>query len=131
MPSPTFKTLRVLIVDDADEMRRMLRAMLSLLDVLHVEEASDGNEALDRLRAGGKYEMIISDWKMEPMSGFELLERVRCDEALGRIPFILISGNSDPDTGSAALKAGASAFLAKPFEIGDLRAAIIDVLTRW
>ena len=68
----------VLIVDDYGTMRRILRNLLSQIGFVHVDEADDGHSALEKLRERN-FDLVISDWQMEPMSGLDLLKAVRAD----------------------------------------------------
>ena len=78
-------SLRVLVVDDYLNMRRLMRNMLRQIGLRDSEEAADGPAALEQLRRQS-FDVIISDWNMEPMSGLQLLQAIRKDENLGRIP---------------------------------------------
>jgi two-component system chemotaxis response regulator CheY len=120
--------LRVLIVDDFVPMRLMLCDLISEIGVQHVDAAPDGAAALEMLRRAGTYDLIISDWNMEPVTGLELLERVRADATLGNLPFIMVSADGCIERVVTARAAGASFYLVKPFNAGTLKAAIIEAL---
>ena len=81
----------------------------------------------DRLREGG-YGLVISDWNMEPMSGFELLQAVRADEALKDLPFILVTAESTTDRVIAAKHAGVSNYIIKPYTAATLKTKLVSVL---
>ncbi|MBL6946548.1 MAG: response regulator [Rhodospirillales bacterium] len=121
------KETKILIVDDYRTMLRILRNLLRQLDFRNVEEATDGAEALERLREGG-CGLIISDWNMKPMTGIQLLRHVRSDEKLKRIPFIMVTAESKPDNVVAAKQAGVSNYIVKPFNAETLRGKIASVL---
>src|SRR5208283_4059961 len=87
------KSMNVLIVDDYKTMLRIIRNLLKQIDINNVEEATDGAEALAKLRAGS-FGLIISDWNMLPMTGLQLLQEVRADSRLNSIPFIMITAES-------------------------------------
>ncbi|MBX5454272.1 MAG: response regulator, partial [Acidobacteriia bacterium] len=70
------KTTNILIVDDYKTMLRIIRNLLRQIDFHNVDEATDGAEALMKLRTGN-YGLIISDWNMQPMTGLQLLQEVR------------------------------------------------------
>ena len=74
-------SMEVLIIDDYKTMLRIIRNLLKQLGFNNVDEAADGSEALGKLRQK-KYDLIISDWNMEPMTGYELLKEVRSDDEL-------------------------------------------------
>ena len=80
--------MNVLIVDDYKTMLRIIRNLLKQLGFNNVDEASDGAEALEKLRAKD-YGLVISDWNMEPMTGLQLLKECRADGALKELPFII------------------------------------------
>ena len=117
----------ILIVDDYKTMIRIIRNLLKQLGFEDVDEAADGTEALNKMR-GRKYGLVISDWNMEPMTGFELLQRVRQDPSLGHIPFIMVTAESKTDNVIAARKAGVSNYIVKPFSRDTLRAKIDQAL---
>ena len=91
------KTTNVLIVDDYKTMLRIIRNLLKQLDFDNVEEASDGQEALAKLRAG-QFGLVISDWNMQPMTGLDLLKEVRADARLKDTPFFMITAESKTDS---------------------------------
>jgi two-component system, chemotaxis family, chemotaxis protein CheY len=104
----------ILIVDDYSRMLRIIRNLLRQLGYQQVEEASDGADALDKLRQK-PFSLVISDWNMEPMSGLELLRRVRADPALATLPFIMITAEAREAKIAEAQQAGVSAYIIKPF----------------
>src|SRR6187397_590909 len=107
---PIDHSLRVLVVDDFATMIRIVRKLLNQLGFENVESAGDGEAALAKLRQQ-KYDLVICDWNMEPMTGYELLLRVREDRNLASTPFIMITGESKPDHVIAARKAGVSNYI--------------------
>lgn len=121
------KTMNILIVDDYKTMLRIIRNLLKQLDFDNVEEASDGTEALAKLRAGN-FGLVISDWNMEPMTGLELLKEVRADQRLKNLPFIMITAESKTENVIAAKQAGVSNYIVKPFNAETLREKIEKVL---
>ncbi|HET6306651.1 MAG TPA: chemotaxis response regulator CheY [Rhodopila sp.] len=119
--------LNVLIVDDYKTMLRIIRNLLKQIEFENVEEASDGAEALAKLQAGN-FDLIISDWNMEPMTGLQLLQHVRADPKLKHIPFIMVTAESKTENVIAAKQAGVSNYIVKPFNAETLRAKIQKVL---
>jgi two-component system chemotaxis response regulator CheY len=83
----------VLVVDDYQTMVRIIRNLLKQLGFENVDEAADGREALEKMRTR-KYGLVISDWNMEPMTGYELLREVRADKILKPTPFIMVTAES-------------------------------------
>ncbi|MBV1797976.1 response regulator [Siccirubricoccus sp. G192] len=121
------KTTNVLIVDDYKTMLRIIRNLLKQLEFDNVEEATDGQEALAKLRAG-QFGLVISDWNMAPMTGLDLLKEVRADARLRDTPFIMITAESKTENVVAAKQAGVSNYIVKPFNAETLRDKIEKVM---
>ena len=119
--------MNILVVDDYKTMLRILRNLLRQLNFSNIEEASDGNAALKKLR-DVSIDLIISDWNMEPMTGIELLREVRGDGKLKHIPFIMITAESKSENVIAAKSAGVSNYIVKPFNAETLKSKIVTVL---
>jgi len=126
------RSLRVLVVDDYRTMIRILRNLLSQLGFTEVDDASDGAEALRKMREED-YDLVISDWNMEPMTGIDLLQAVRTDDELAETPFIMLTSECTGDPAGEAREAGASNTIVKPFDAATLRnkiAAVFDPALR-
>jgi two-component system, chemotaxis family, chemotaxis protein CheY len=121
------KNTSVLIVDDYKTMLRIIRNLLKQLDFENVEEATDGAEALAKMRAGN-FGLVISDWNMAPMTGLDLLKEVRADAKLKDTPFIMITAESKTENVVAAKQAGVSNYIVKPFNAETLRDKIEKVM---
>lgn len=121
------KATPILVVDDYTTMVRIIRNLLKQLGFENVEEASDGQAALDKLRMKS-YGLVISDWNMEPMTGYELLQQVRADDKLKRTPFIMVTAKSRTENVIAAKKAGVNTYIVKPFTAQTLKAKMTAVL---
>ena len=121
------KTTPILIVDDYKTMLRIIRNLLRQLDFNNVEEATDGAEALTKLRGGG-FGLVISDWNIQPMTGLQLLQEVRADGRLKHLPFIMVTAESKTENVVAAKQAGVSNYIVKPFNAETLRDKIEKVL---
>ena len=113
-------SMPVLVVDDYKTMIRIIRNLLKQLGFANVDEASDGTSALNMMREKD-YGLIISDWNMEPMTGYELLREVRADDRLSRTPFIMVTAESKTDNVIAAKKAGVNNYIVKPFNAETLK----------
>ena len=107
-------SMPVLVVDDYNTMIRIIRNLLKQLGFEDVDDASDGSAALAKLREK-KYGLVISDWNMEPMTGYELLKEVRSDPGLNKTPFIMVTAESKTENVIAAKKAGVNNYIVKPF----------------
>jgi two-component system chemotaxis response regulator CheY len=88
-----------------------------------VDEASDGIAALDIMRQK-QYGLVISDWHMEPMTGYELLREVRADDLLSRTPFIMVTAEARTEKMIAAKKAEANNYIVKPVNAATLKSKI-------
>ena len=117
----------VLVVDDYKTMLRIISNLLKQLGFENVEEASDGTEALEKMKKSS-YGLVISDWNMEPMTGYELLLKVRADDSLKRTPFIMVTAESKTENVIAAKKAGVNNYIVKPFNAATLKQKITAVL---
>ncbi len=113
----------ILVVDDYKTMIRIIRNLLKQLGFEDVDEAADGTEALTKMR-GKKYGLVISDWNMEPMTGYELLKEVRADANLSKTPFIMVTAESKTENVIAAKKAGVNNYIVKPFNAQTLKSKI-------
>ena len=122
-------SMPVLVVDDYNTMIRIIRNLLRQLGFEQIDDASDGKVALAKMRVR-KYGLVISDWNMEPMTGYELLQQVRSDPSLQATPFIMVTAESKTDNVIAAKKAGVSNYIVKPFNAQTLKAKIEAVLSK-
>jgi two-component system chemotaxis response regulator CheY len=113
----------VLVVDDYSTMVRIIRNLLRQLGFEHIDDANDGAAALAKMRTH-KYGLVISDWNMEPMTGYDLLKEMRADPELGRTPFIMVTAESKTENVIAAKKAGVSNYIVKPFNAQTLKTKI-------
>jgi two-component system chemotaxis response regulator CheY len=122
----TDKSLKILIVDDYKTMLRIIRKVLRQIGLLNVDEANDGAEAFAMLKQGD-YGLVISDWNMQPITGLDLLQQVRADDKLSRLPFIMVTAESKIENIVAAKQAGVSNYVVKPFSAETLRTKIDSV----
>ena len=117
---PVDVSMPVLVVDDYKTMIRIIRNLLKQLGFENVNDAADGSEALQKMQ-DKKYGLVISDWNMEPMTGYELLKEVRSDDGLSRTPFIMVTAESKTENVIAAKKAGVNNYIVKPFNAATLK----------
>ncbi len=120
-------SIPILVVDDYQTMVRILRNLLKQIGFTDVDDASDGQAALEKLRAK-KYGLVISDWNMAPMTGYELLQHVRADAELNALPFIMVTAEAKTENVVAAKKAGVNNYIVKPFNAETLRTKISAVI---
>ena len=118
----------ILVVDDYQTMVRIICNLLKQIGYENVDEANNGVQALEKINAK-QYGLIISDWNMQPMTGFELLQKLRACPAHGDTPFIMVTAESKTDNVIAARKAGVSSYIVKPFNAATLKAKIDAVFT--
>jgi two-component system, chemotaxis family, chemotaxis protein CheY len=119
-------SMPILVVDDYNTMIRIICNLLRQLGFNDVDNATDGDSALAKLRER-RYGLVISDWNMEPMSGYDLLREVRSDPQFGKTPFIMITAESKTENVIAAKQAGVSNYIVKPFNAETLRHKIAAV----
>jgi two-component system chemotaxis response regulator CheY len=121
-------SMPILVVDDYNTMVRIIRNLLKQLGFLNVDDATDGSAALAKLRAK-RYGLVISDWNMEPMTGYDLLREVRADPSLVKTPFIMVTAESKTENVIAAKKAGVDNYIVKPFNAQTLQHKIAAVFS--
>jgi two-component system chemotaxis response regulator CheY len=113
-------SMPILVVDDYNTMIRIIRNLLKQLGFQDVDDATDGSAALAKMRSK-KYRLVISDWNMQPMTGYDLLKEVRADAALFKTPFIMVTAESKTENVIAAKKAGVDNYIVKPFNAQTLQ----------
>ena len=116
-------SIPVLVVDDYSTMVRIIRNLLRQLGFADVDDAPDGAAVLAKMHTK-RYGPVISDWNMEPMTGFDLLRQVRGDPELGETPFIMVTAESRTENVIAARKAGVNNYIVKPFNAQTLKSKI-------
>ncbi len=116
-------SMPVLVVDDYNTMIRIIRNLLKQIGFQDIDDAADGSAALARMREK-RYGLVISDWNMEPMTGYELLKEVRADPGLSKTPFIMVTAESKTENVIAAKKAGVNNYIVKPFNAQTLKTKI-------
>ena len=121
------KGISILIVDDYKTMLQIIRPLLQQLGFQNVDGAEDGSQALSKLR-GKSYDLVISEWNIEPVTGYQLLNEVRADDRLKATPFIMITAESKTENVVAAKKAGVSNYIVKPFNAATLKSKMVAVL---
>jgi two-component system, chemotaxis family, chemotaxis protein CheY len=117
---PVNKAMPILIVDDYKTMLRIVRGLLNQLGFNNIDEATDGKMAWEMVQLK-PYGLIVSDWNMEPMSGYEFLKLVRTNEATKKLPFVMVTAESKTENIIAAKQAGVSNYIVKPFNGATLK----------
>lgn len=119
---------KILVVDDFSTMRRFIRGILEQLGYREVEEADDGDSALEKLR-GTRFNLVIADWNMPRMNGLDLVRAIRADEGLKTIPVLMVTAEASKENIIEAVKSGASGYVVKPFSSDVLKEKIEKVLS--
>jgi len=122
-----FGEIRVLVVDDMEDMRNIIRRLLNAMGFSKITLARNGEEALGLLR-GSSFDIVLCDWNMPKMSGRELLEQVRSDPKLLLLPFIMITGENASTQVQSAVAGGVTDFIVKPFSAVRLEQRLNQVL---
>ena len=110
---------RFLVVDDFSTMRRIVRNLLKELGYTNVDEAEDGAMALNKLRSEA-YDFVVSDWNMPVMDGLTMLQEIRKDPALSKLPVLMVTAEAKKENIVAAAQAGANGYVVKPFTAATL-----------
>lgn len=113
------KNMSILVVDDFPTMRRIVRGLLKELGFTNVEEAEDGQDALNKLRTG-TFEFVVSDWNMPNLDGLDMLKQIRADAVLQHLPVLMVTAEAKKENIIAAAQAGANGYVVKPFTAATL-----------
>lgn len=119
--------MNVLVVDDYTPYRRTLRCVLQQIGFRSIDDDQDAESALARMQ-DRSYGLVISDWKMEPVSGLDFLKQVRANENLKDTPFLMVTAAGTAEEVAMAKEAGVSNYIVKPFNLATLRKKIYCVL---
>ena len=113
---------RVLIVDDMMTMRKVVGKSCKEIGFTDLTEANDGADAWTKINgATPPFGLIISDWNMPNSSGLDLLKSVRADSRFSKIPFLLVTAESEKSQIMEAIKSGVSNYVIKPFTTDTLK----------
>ncbi|WP_198034284.1 chemotaxis response regulator CheY [Acidihalobacter ferrooxydans] len=121
--------MRILAVDDFSTMRRIVRNLLRELGFNNVEEAENGQEALQKLRSK-PFDFVVSDWNMPVMQGIDLLREIRSDPQLKSIPVLMVTAEAKRDNILEAAKAGVNGYIVKPFTAETLKEKLDAIFNR-
>ena len=111
---PADPNMKILVVDDMSTMRRIVKNIMKQLGFANVEEAENGKDALDKLKAEA-FGFVISDWNMPVMTGIELLRAIRADDKLKALPVLMVTAEAQKENLVEAIQAGVSNYIVKPF----------------
>jgi len=115
--------MKVLVVDDFETMRKIIKNVLKQINIVDVLEAENGKQALTVLK-NNSADLIISDWIMPEMTGIDFLKACKGDETIRKIPFIMVTAEAQKDNIMEAIKSGVDNYIVKPFTPEKLREAI-------
>ena len=118
----------ILIVDDSPTIRRMVRASLGVLPDMSFSEAASGLQAIETL-AVTAVDLVILDLNMPDMHGLDVLRFVRSHDHYKDVPVMVLTTRGDKTSREAALQAGASAYMTKPFSPSALVSSVNELLT--
>lgn len=112
---PADKNMNILVVDDFSTMRRIVKNILRQLGFTNIVEADDGTTAMAKLKSE-KIDFVITDWNMPKMTGLELLKEIRADPDMKDMPVLMVTAEALQENIIAAVKAGVSNYIVKPFD---------------
>ncbi len=119
--------LKILAVDDSPTMRRIIVNTLKRAGFNDVAEASDGKDALAKLKVD-KYDFVITDWNMPEMDGLTFVTQIRSSDELKDMPVLMVTTRSVKEDIIEAMKAGVNNYIVKPFTPETLSEKIGQVL---
>jgi two-component system chemotaxis response regulator CheY len=120
------RTMNVLVVDDYKTMIRIVRGLLEQLGFRNIDDAPDGVAALEKVRQGN-YGLILSDWNMAPMTGYELLRGGRAEPRPPTTPFVMVTAEVKTENVVLARQAGVNNYIIKPFTLAVLKQKLTAV----
>ena len=118
------KNMSILVVDDFQTMTQLMRYLLLSLGFKNVDEARDGRSALAKM-SEKQYNLVISDWNMEPMSGIDFLKYLRAHG--NTVPFILVTAENKTENVIEAKQASVNNYIVKPYNAVTLKNKLVSV----
>lgn len=126
------KPLKILLVDDFEMIRSLLKQALKQLGYTDLTEAVDGVDAIEKIdkanEEGQPFDLVFLDWNMPKMTGIEVVQKCKSDEKHKSLPFIMITAEREQKSVVIALKAGVSDYVIKPFSPRQLSSKIERIL---
>jgi len=120
--------MKALVVDDSSITRKIIRTVVEGLQI-EVEEAEDGIDALEMLSQGyDEIGLILLDWNMPEMNGYEVLTEIKSSEKYRHIPVMMVTTEGQKSNIVAAVRMGAANYLTKPFTVEELETKIIECI---
>jgi len=112
----SIRDIEILIVDDSSAIRFAAEKMFRNLGFNNLIMADDGTIALEKLKENA-FDLVIADWNMKEMSGVELFKEMKKNESLKTVPFILVTGDTEPEKHKRANTVGIEHILTKPYDV--------------
>ncbi|MDX2469410.1 MAG: response regulator [SAR324 cluster bacterium] len=120
------QSMKILVVDDFQVMRKVVITCLSQLGYKNIEEATDGVEAFDLMQKQ-EFDFVITDWEMPNMSGIELLREIRKSEEFKKIPVMMVTAEGLQENVIEAIRAGVNNYIVKPIDVEALREKMMKI----
>ena len=134
MSQSELKKQRILLVDDFEIVRLMLKNALSDLGFKEVDEAEDGRQAMGKLMeafaAGKPYSIVFCDWNMPVMTGIEVLEACRSTPEFAQLPIIMVTAEAEQESVVKAIRSGATDYVVKPIAPDVLERKVNKILSK-
>src|ERR1700741_1984126 len=127
MSNPT--DLKFLVVDEFSTMRRIVRGLLKEMGCNNLEEAEDGQVALNMLKAA-KFDFVVSDINMPNMNGFDLLKAIKADDSLKHLPVLMVTAEARKEDIVLAAQSGAAGYIVKPFTKATLEEKVAKIMQK-
>ncbi len=124
------KKIKILVVDDFASMRQVVKKTLISMGFSNIHEAAGGADAVRKIEEGEPFGLIIADWNMPNMTGLELLNFVRSNQDMAKVPFVMITAEGKPENIVQAAKAGVSQYIVKPFTAEALQQKLEGVFSK-
>ncbi len=119
--------LRILVADDSQTMRIVIRGLLREMGCVNIDDAADGDIALQKIRSN-KYDLVVLDNQMPKMHGISLLEKVRASEETKDIAIVMVTAELSRDLAIKAAQIGINDFIVKPFSAASFTQRMSAVL---
>ena len=123
------KDMKILVVDDHESMRRIVKQILMDLGFTNIEMADDGSTAYPLLQ-NGDFDFLVTDWNMPQMTGIDLLRKVRANEKTKAMPVLLVTAETKKEQIIAAAQAGVNDYVVKPFNAQTLSTKIDRIFAK-
>ncbi len=121
--------LKFLVVDAFSTMRRIVRGLLKEMGCNNVEEAEDGQVALNMMKSN-RFDFVVSDINMPVMNGFDLLKAIKADETLKHVPVLMVTAEARKEDIVLAAQSGAAGYIVKPFTKATLEEKVTKIMQK-